>query len=147
MTVHEVIEGRGGPGNFHRLEPPPTELERFAVQWPAVAARIGITIEPDAPRVFSPGVTHYQRSADGISFGADFWRDLVDRHSRDTDAKLEGDLVTSQFELTQVDQERWPRPQLSGSYFGERPTRSARVITQIGPRGNATVATIESTWK
>jgi hypothetical protein len=146
MTVHDIIEGRGGPAYFFRLAPPdPTELERFAGQWPAVAARIGITIEPEAPRVFSPGVTYYQKTADNVSFGQDFWRDLVDRHSRES--KVEGDLVISQFELAQADQERWPRPQLSQNYLGERPTRSARVVTQLGRRGNATVATIESTWK
>jgi hypothetical protein len=147
--VATLIDGRGGLGNFHQLGPrEPTEHERFAAEWPTTAAAvfplIGVKLEPEAPRRFPAGKTFYPKTVDRFSLPAEFWRDLVDRHTRNDDAAHEGSLVRSVFPLSDADNARWPKVQSRPDRPpDDPPPRIATVVTQFG-RDNITVATVDA---
>ena len=135
MRLRDLIDSRGGFQAFFKIGPPtPTELERFASQWPAVAAQIGIKTEPQPPRLFELGEVFYQRAADGVGVGEPIMRDLADRHSRNPDVQIDGDVLKSRFVLDAAVQAFWPRPIVSTSCdvkYGERSTRAVDVVTSL----------------
>jgi hypothetical protein len=147
--ARDAIEANGGFAQFLRLEPPTpteTEVERFIKQWPDVASRLGLKVEPAAPeppRLFELGECYVKRTVEGVS-PTWIWRDLVDRHSRNPDADACGDVIRSRFTLDEATQKLWPPPKLwdSPAKYGDRPTRSALLSTFLG-RSNTTVCVIE----
>jgi hypothetical protein len=149
VTDHIVglIDNAGGLGSFLKLGgPPPSEEEEFARVWPRVAARIGIKIEPEPAGLLDPGVTYYPKVSQGVSFGPDFWRAMVKRHTHNADAVRENGMVKSRLTLDDADQTRWALAQRSASYQIAQLTRHVDAVTAIGPRGNITVLTINGTY-
>jgi hypothetical protein len=150
INLEPLFEKRGGRENYHRLgRPDPTEPERFAGEFPIVAAAlfplIGVKLEPDAPRIFEAGVVYYPKCVDKISLPAEFWRDQINRHTRDPDAEREGDLITSRFELSDADNALWPKVRRWASLPPEDPPpRVVVIVTALGARENTTVLNIEA---
>jgi hypothetical protein len=150
--LRDQIEAVGGWAAFFRLDPPgKTDLDNFQATYPVTAARIAaagvdLTVEKEEPRRFELGSTFYQKLHQGVGMGADTWRALADRHSRDPAAVFDGDQVRSHYTLSDVEQNFWPKPKLWDTQpirYGDRPVRSVKIVTQLG-RENTTIMTIEA---
>lgn len=128
--IAAMIE-RAGRRALHVLGPPEaTELERFIAQWPNVAARLGLEVEPQPVLPVGVGTVWYPRASDGIGFSPDTWRDWIRRHVATGELGDDG-LVRSEWALEAEQQELWPLPLLTDipQTFGPRPMRVVRAAT------------------
>lgn len=140
--IGELIEVRGGIGRFHRLEPrEKTDRERFLETFPTVAAEIGVVAYQEEARLFPAGVTYYPKLVDGVGFGPEWWREIVDRHTRNLEATEQGDLVESKFPLSAEDNARWPRGKTLSGDTTDPPARV--VVVQTDVAGGATILDVE----
>jgi hypothetical protein len=141
--IAEMIELRGGIGQFHKLEPRErTDREKFLETFPTVAAEIGVVAYKEEARLFDAGATIvYPKLVDGVGFGGEWWREIVDRHTRNLEATEKGDLVESRFPLAAEDNLRWPKVKHSWGATSDPPARVVVVLTDVA--GGATICGVE----
>lgn len=131
--IADLIE-RIGRGRLHVLSPTPptTDLDRFVQEYPTVAARIGIAVEPAPVPGLNPGTVYYERSHDGVGFSPEQWRAWLDRHLAACETPDGDGLLRSCFALEEPYQKIWPQRRLTGppiETFAARPTRLLRGVT------------------